>query len=140
MARRRAIDFLAELKLGGIDDGQPDWPTNALPLTALLRDFSVEVNGDVVDAAGLGDAYARLRFAGNGRFTLRGTLVVDTNEYRLVDTNGPQIGHYMQIAVKPDSTQNTPYVWIGIITRWELMVQRNDLQEIRFEMQGPIDQ
>lgn len=139
MARRRAIDFLAELKLGGIDDGTPNWST-AEPITTLLRDFSVETNGDVVDAAGLGDAYARLRFAGNGRFTLRGTLVVDTNAYRLVDTNGPQIGHYMQIAVKPDSSQNVPYVWEGIITRWELMVQRNDLQEIRFEMQGPIDQ
>lgn len=140
MARRRAIDFLAELRLGGPDDGTPEWGTQPIALTAILRDFSIESGGDVVDAAGLGDAYARLRFSGNAKFTVRGTLVVDANAYPLVDaTYGPLIGHYARIQVKPDSTASVPYTWDGIITRWELTVQRNDLQEIRFEIQGPID-
>lgn len=140
MARRRAIDFLAELRLGGPDDGNPEWGTQSVPITTLLRDFSIESGGDVIDAAGLGDAYARLRFSGNAKFTIRGTLVVDANTYPLVDAaSGPMIGHYIQISVKPDSTANAPYQWAGIITRWELTVQRNDLQEIRFEVQGPFD-
>lgn len=131
---------MAELRIGGPDDGAPDWSTQPLVLTTILRDFSVETGGDVVDAAGLGDAYARLRFSGNAKFTIRGTLVVDANEYLLVDANtGPLIGHYARIQVKPDSTAAAAYTWDGIITRWELTVQRNDLQEIRFEIQGPID-
>lgn len=138
MAARRAIDFIAELRFGGPDDGAPNWGTSQ-PITAILRDFSVEVNCDTVDEAGLGDPTALMRFAGNARFTLRGTLLVNTNTYFMTDSsNNVIIGQYLEIAHKPDSTTTAPYLWRGIITRWELRVQRNDLQEISFEMQGPI--
>lgn len=139
MARRLAREAVVEIEFGGPDDGTPSWGT-PITLQGKAREVTIRQTGDAVNLAGIGEAYARMRFGGNAQQTLtvEGFLTAYTFEY--FQSGVSPIGYVARVSIKPHSTLTTGYVFTGVITDWQWSASAGERQIERFELTGPLDE